>query len=242
MAVNFIFWNGNQATDIHLVVGATSRTLNDLLVINHETPGKNDFALPPLPHDVTVNFTANFVGILAADKFKGFGVTLDVKTGAVSVAAHVPGTPFLRNFIVRAVVKDASVAPATVFTREIRFHVHQAVTSAWLTPDTLDLRRDADGLRFSIFAEFDDKVVGDISNIAGTVWKSAPGAAVSVIPGTGALTVITDNVPSTLITAQLPPLYGAKVCTGTVRTLVPWSTPVMAKLIPGAPARRGSMR
>src|SRR6266567_329149 len=124
MAVNFIFWSGNEGTDIHLVAGATSRTLNDLLVINHDTPGTDDFATHPLPH-VTVSFAANFAGTLAGTGFSGFGVTLDVNTGAVSVAAPVPGPPFLRNFIVTAQVTDASVAPAAVFTREIRLHVHQ---------------------------------------------------------------------------------------------------------------------
>ena len=241
MAVNFIFWNGNEGTDIHLVAGATSRTLNDLLAINHGTPGTNDIATHPLPQ-VTVSFAANFVGTLAGTSFSGFGVTLDVNTGAVSVAAPVPGPPFLRNFIVTAQVTDASVAPAAVFTREIRLHVHQSVTSAWLTPDTLSLRRGADGLRFSVLAQFDDQVVGDISKIAGTTWTSS-GGAVSVNAATGALTVNTDNVPVTQIDALLPVLYGAKHCTGTARTLVPWSTQVLAKLVPesAGPARRGEV-
>jgi hypothetical protein len=232
VAVNFIFWAGQGATDIHLVAGVTSRTLNDLLVINLGATAVFGTTPPP---SVTVSFTANFIGTLTAGKFSGFGVTVDANTGAVSVASPIPGPPLLRNFLVRAVVTDASVTPTAVFTQEIRFHVHQSVTSAWLTPDTLDLRRGAEGLRFSVLAEFDDKVVGDISNIAGTAWTAPAGGAVSVDPNTGGLTVSTDSVPSTTIQAQLPALYGAKVCTGTVRTLVPWSgTQVTAKLVPGS--------
>jgi hypothetical protein len=90
MAVNFILWDdNNEAADIHLVAGATSRTLNDLLKINHGTPATAVFATSP-PPNVTVSFAANFVGTLAGNKFSGFGVTLDVRTGAVTVVVPVP--------------------------------------------------------------------------------------------------------------------------------------------------------
>ncbi|HEV8449165.1 MAG TPA: hypothetical protein VGQ44_20220 [Gemmatimonadaceae bacterium] len=234
MAVNFTYWLGENGYDIHVVAGTTSPSLLPALAINHGTPAVNVAATGPLPAGVTVAFQAAFNGALVGGgpNFAGFGVTVDQNTGAVTVANPIPGPPFLRNFLIRAVVTDPAIAPP--FVKKVRVHIHNAVTRIWLTPNPLSIRRGADGQRFSVLAEFDDQTVGDVSRLPALVWSSG-GAEVSVDAATGGLTATQDITAFVPITVTLPAAWGGASATATCNTLPAWSPPDRnVKLIAGS--------
>jgi hypothetical protein len=250
VAITSVFWNWLEGYDLHVVQGQKARTLNDLLVIKDVDPAtqaevfKNASEDGGHPFGTTTRFFAECEG----GQSPGSGHTLksfDATTGQVEAASPLPATR-LFNFLVRAeVTLPASGSPptTTVFSMKprIRVHVHGSVTRAWLTPDPLSIPQGADGQRFSVLAEFDDQVVGDISRLPNIQWSVADAAAntntdgstkIGADPATGAITVAADHgdVP---VKATLPPGYGGLAPTGVVRTLAPWSTPRAAVWIDG---------
>src|ERR1051325_9393486 len=226
MAVNQVFWNNGEGYDIHVVAGASSRTLNDLLGIEHGNPPffirAND---PARPATMAVKFRAAFNGAVVATtpNFTGFGVTVNQDTGAVSVLNPLNPVPFLRNFLIHAEVTDSSVAPAKTFVAKIRVHVHTTVTRVWLTPRPLTIHRGADGQRFSVLAEFSDQTVGDITRIPGLAWVSGTPANIAVDPGTGELRALVDAAGAD-ITVTLPAAWGGAAATAHCNPLPSWST------------------
>jgi hypothetical protein len=237
MAVHNVFWSGGEGFDIHVVAGASSRALNTLLAVTHGAPPQSVFA-NNLPAGITAAFRPEFNGALAGVNFSGHGVTVNTATGVVSVASPIPAGPRLRSFLLRAEVTDATGGAPVVHPIQprIRVHVHTAITRVWLTPSTLTIRRQADGQRFAVLAEFDDQTVGEISNVPGLAWASSAAGSIAVNAGTGALTAVTDGSNAD-ITVTLPAAYGGGSATARVESLAPWSTPVAASLVAGSPGR-----
>ncbi len=181
-------WKRDElARDLHVLPGQTTRPLNTDLrvhVVNlTKPPGEDDlFDLPAYlaAHaDTTFEFRPLFSSTLNGELWDGdgLGYTISVhrKTGVVTVATALPaaGAAAKRNFIVEAVLSG----PDRIVREVIRIQIHHGVTRAWLTPGSLTVRLgsamplDA-GPRFTVRAEFDDGLVGDVTVNHGVSWTA----------------------------------------------------------------------
>ncbi len=150
MTITGVAWSeaGYHGRDIHLLPGLSGPALDQMLKFTG-TEGS-----------VTTTFSTNF----EVDE-DDVGVGID-EHGVITVAdplpAPSPGMPRLRSFIVDAQVRDGDQE----FHAHIRFHIHDTMTSMWLTPSPLTVRVDTTDIRFSVLGLFDDGVIGDITNWA----------------------------------------------------------------------------
>jgi hypothetical protein len=142
-------WKEGAGYDVHLLRGGRqSATLRDFLVLDGR-------ALTSSEADLVA-----FVPQLIAGPDK-HGVEIDPQTGTVRALAHPdPGFPKVTNFLLSAVFPDSGITREV----EIRIHVHDSINAIWLTPKTLTIHLDANECRFTVFARFSDRVVGDITD------------------------------------------------------------------------------
>jgi hypothetical protein len=142
-----------------------------------------------------------------------------------------------------------------MFTKRVRVNIHESMTRMWLSPfsvtanqGSLTVRQGAQNMRFSVMAQFDDGVVGDISNwspfdppqagdrtfvrAAGTdvpvlTWSSSDDGKIGVDERTGLLEG-KDAAANETITARWPPAPApaTRTATGTVRGAPAWNTGV----------------
>lgn len=148
-----LVWADTGATDVHLLPGLVSPQLTRLLRALDLTP-ENKVLVEPLHAmaGLTVAFAAQLAGTTASH-----GVPMTASNGEVAVdSAAMKG----RSFLITA---TATQATATA-TARIRIYVHNAIERMWLTPRRLTVRRGAKGVRLSVLAQFDDGVIGDITN------------------------------------------------------------------------------
>ncbi|MGH8601905.1 MAG: hypothetical protein ACREXR_03735, partial [Gammaproteobacteria bacterium] len=172
---NVLAWEDDRAAgDRHVLAGTDSFfNLQDQLRFTVVTASASTSSVALyLPANPGAAFDCKFVS-LRSDK----GITLDPKTGIVTASA----TPHaeVHNFIVAAVLKEPGGAEHTV---HIRFHVHKSVAKAWLTPSPLTVfKKFADHhYRFSVYAQFDDGVIGDLSYYASQInWQ--PNAIIGTV-------------------------------------------------------------
>jgi hypothetical protein len=178
VTIDAVFWSGNEGFDLHVFPSAPAQPLDSLLGVT--VNGTPHFA-KNLPAGVTVQFIAEFAGSPSAH-----GVLVGPTTGTITVSNPRPAVR-LNNFLVRAEVKEGGVVFAE--TPRIRVHVHDRIVAngVWLTPNELSIHKGADGQRFAVLAEFDDGVIGDISNFPGITWASGDDTKIHVDPSTGAL-------------------------------------------------------
>ena len=96
------------------------------------------------------------------------GFTLNPITGALTFGT-MPSGARLRNFVVcaRVVLTDSKI-----LEKKIRIHVHDDIERLWLTPGSLSAPPASSSRRFSVLAEFDDGVVGDITWWPSLKWQS----------------------------------------------------------------------
>ncbi|MEP6733161.1 MAG: hypothetical protein ABJE10_21135 [bacterium] len=223
MAVTDVFWNGGGGFDIHVFPGAPVQPLDALLVVS--VGGVDHFA-NALPAGVTVHFIGEFEGAPSAH-----GVHVGPTTGGITLITPRPAVR-LNNFLIRAEVSEGTVVAP--FTPRIRVHVHDRIvaTGLWLTPKTLTVHRGADGQRFSVLAEFDDGVIGDISNLPNIAWSSNIPGTVAVDAGTGELSAKADTGEST-ITVTLPAPLGAFSATAKAKAVPTWATSAEVRLVSG---------
>lgn len=215
MPINNIFWSGEKQNDIHVIAGQSSVDLTTAHLafakVNVDGTINNQFAKIYLndasnANDVTLTFKPLFKGATAGDNFSGHGITVNTKTGVVTVAAALPN-PRKNNFIMEA----EAVSGARTFTEIIRIQIHQSISQVWLTPSTLSVRPFTASLpenttyKFSVRAQFDDGVVGDITEMPGVTWS--PNANVNIGSGrlilkagdsTGNVIPITVNLAAAL--------------------------------------------
>jgi hypothetical protein len=160
--------------------------------------------------DVAINFQPSFRNVLdltvAPPTCSGFGITINNNNGETRVPAPPSPATTIHNFLLHATAEDSS--DDKEYRISVRIHLHNRVTSAWLTPSILTLRPDGPTLpqttfrRFSVRAQFDDNTVGDLTNQSGLTW----GPLANVEPS-GRLIVSVGNSPSdpaVEITATLP--------------------------------------
>jgi hypothetical protein len=212
MPITGISWKDQRHYDIHLLRG---RTLPALLnEVDFKLPdGSSQDAATYLAAnaDVTINFQPSFRNVLdltvTPPTCSGFGITINNDNGEIRVPAPPTPASTIHNFLLHATAEDSSNDKE--YRISIRIHLHNRVTSAWLTPPVLTLRPNGPTLpqttfqRFSVRAQFDDGTVGDLTNQPGLTW----GPLANVEPS-GRLIVSVGNGPSdpaVQITATLPP-------------------------------------
>jgi hypothetical protein len=153
-----------DADDFHVVRGASAPRLaekielRDPAVASHAIRG-----VSPPPH-ITLRFRPHFEpeGPQGPDVTSGHDVSVDERTGLITVLPVSDRPRRLRNFLVTISARDTNTLDEK--SLRVRVHVHDAITRAWMTPSTLTVRTDGGVAKFSLFAEFDDKVIGDLSN------------------------------------------------------------------------------
>jgi hypothetical protein len=239
------YWDdrGEGPDDIHVLRGRQTRALNDLLTILDDDD--NEFKASETMKWAAVGITSiKFKGIFPFD-LALHGIDVNETTGVVRTTP-LPPPPQKRlspnNFIVRAEVTGTS--PNLPIVAKIRIHLHDSVTRVHLTPSTLTVRTQpppsippsplpATRARFTVLAEFDDGVIGNISRHGD---KKVAGSQISWLSSSPANTIVTSegwihaqngNAPPTTITATLPAELGAvPAVTGTVQNAPSWETPL----------------
>ena len=127
--------------------------------------------------DVTLTFTPIFKGTQQGNQFVGDrnGISVNTGLGSVSVDAAIP-INVKTNFIIE--VTATNDGDHTAFHETIRVQIHASVTQVWLTPDLLTVRPvgalpETSSYRFSVRAQFDDGIVGDLTDNHGVTWGPA---------------------------------------------------------------------
>jgi hypothetical protein len=190
------FEDPRDAADLHVVRGVPSPRLDQKLRIRDDAMSPSIVRGDSPPPHVDVRFRAHIepelplgLEFLVAHGIRvhtGFDSTHG--TGVITVEPAPPGGRRLHNFLLTASAFDRNTG--TKIERTIRVHVHDAITRAWMTPSTLGVRPDGGLCRFSLFAEFDDQVIGDISN-----WASfAMTWSIAVTPPAGPADIQMYNV------------------------------------------------
>lgn len=236
MPITGINWKANEGYDLHLLRGRTSRAFRTLVEFTRDDGIKQDAAdYLAANADVTLGFQPSFRNVLDMTKnppvCTGFEMTINHETGEIEVP--ITADPDIHNFLLHATAEDSS--DDKEYRISIRIHLHDRVTSAWLTPPILTLRPDGAALpqttmtRFSVRAQFDDGTVGDLTHHHGLVWGPA-----SNVNAEGRLIIAAGNSPSdqpVQITATLPadlrdaflPNPPTLTATGHVRFAVDWA-------------------
>lgn len=226
MPITKVLWSEehNSSRDIHVLRGQSTRdlTLHDLLF---DKPGAEGSA-PAANTDVTLTFTPLFRGSLVDSVFvgDGNGITVDTRTGVVTVSAGAPARR-KNNFIIE--VAATNPGSATPLTEVIRVQVHNSVSRVWLSPDRLTVRPtsaarpEKTNYRFSVRAQFDDGVIGDLTDGHGVTWTPASNAETN-----GKLTIATANNPgdNIVIKATLPLEFGAGSAEAQLHIDQPWTS------------------
>jgi hypothetical protein len=216
MPIKGIFWDINAGRDIHVVRGGFSPDLTrSLKFLESNDAGTEHLAHDYLQHfaDVTLTFTPLFKGTIQGSEFVGHqnGITVNRGTGAVRVAAAI-GINVKHNFIIEIEARNGG--DGRTFREAIRVHVHGSVTQVWLTPDQLTVRPiEGPGehiisvYRFALRAQFDDGLVGDLTDGHEVTWTE-PGGHVNAANGTFELLPGDRPGDSFPVTATLPARLG----------------------------------
>jgi len=185
MPISRIQWSNavdNRGKDIHVVVGESSPDLTDYLYFR-KTDQTWQIAKSYLTsnNDVKLTFKPLFKtqGPQAANTHSGHNISVDTTTGVVSLTNPLPALAARKhNFIIEV---EARTKPANdlIDSTIIRVQVHQSIAHIWLTPPGLKVRPyetarpESTSFRFSLRAQFDDGVVGDITDMPGITWTPA---------------------------------------------------------------------
>ncbi|HKO98919.1 MAG TPA: M64 family metallopeptidase [Pyrinomonadaceae bacterium] len=233
MPINSISWGPRRDRDIHVLRGQSTPNLSAISLIFEEdgpTPTNISAAGYMAAHaaspDVTLQFVPLFRGTAVGPKFVGTdnGITVNTETGVVTVAAGAP-TKRKNNFIIEVTAQN--IGNPKLFTEVIRVQIHDSVSNVWLSPDRLVVRPSSDPrpettrYRFSLRAQFNDGVVGDLSIGHDVVYSSVPPDSVS---GRGLLSITAANNPGddVMITARLPAALGGGSAQAVMHVDQPW--------------------
>ncbi len=236
-AIEFVSYN-----DIHLIAGQTSADLingNQLVLIIKMDDGTTFKSgqikiLLLIRLFLLIRFSKELLTIVGPNTFcEGFGIRVNKTNGSVTVTNPLPAIRKY-NFILEVKAENTSL-PATsterVTTTFIRIHVHQSISSIWLTPAQLTIRQYIDStvtpfpqetiFKFAVHAQFDDACVGNITSWPGLTW----GPAGRINASTGHLIILATDKPGNTftVTAGLPAsLGGLSTAPATVRLGDSW--------------------
>jgi hypothetical protein len=212
MPIKRILWDGNAGRDIHVLRGGVTRDLTHALKFVRDTDDKVFFADDYLVEvaDVTLTFTPVFKRTLQGGEFVGDanGIRVSRATGFVSVSDVIPFN-VKHNFLIEVEAKNDG--NQKVFREAIRVHVHGSVTQVWLSPAQLTVRpisgpgeAFSSQYRFSVRAQFDDGLVGDLTDGHGVTWNEPAG---HVDAASGRISILaTDHPGDTFPVAATLPL------------------------------------
>jgi hypothetical protein len=197
--VDFL-WGDEDGFDLHLLRDSSSADLIDGLFVSDGGPNLIPAAGPGLPPDfLGVSFSSDVVPAKLVEQ----GITIDAN-GRINLAGISPPAPILRNFLVHARATHTNPALPSPLEADIRVHVHESVKQIWFTPAELTVHVGADGLKFTLLAEFNDGVGGDITDWTNLSWSSTAPGDVDVGPVSGELRALTAGANPT-IAVTLPP-------------------------------------
>lgn len=244
MSLISLFWANASASDIHLLPGLVSPELKRLLRAGDLNAATNDVEMKQLFNmtDLSVTFFAQLAGGLASH-----GIAMSMTTGEVTVDSDaMKGHSFL---IIATAIQGTATA-----TARIRVNIHGAIDKLWLTPKVLTVHKGAKNMRLSVLAQFDDGVIGDITNWSPfekpggpadhtyvrpknsddrvLAWESEIMSSTSIVkvdPDTGVL----DATGESGITKVTVRRQGGKAASASVVCAKPWSTPVKLTHISG---------
>jgi hypothetical protein len=239
MPIDFMFFRFSE--DWHLLHDQTSQRLDQNLVFSIVGGGAKQ-ADEYIAHnqDVTLVFQPLFKGSVNGDLFEDHGIHVNRKTGQIKIDSTLP---LLRksNFIIEATATNTG--DGSKFAGVIRIQVHQSAVRIWLTPDLLTVRPttterpETTSYGFTVRAEFDDGVVGDITKNHGVTWSPSSNVSSGLFGGSLIITAGNNpGGPDIQITANWP---GASVAPAKAKMRVEkaWSAdPNIPKLqiVPGA--------
>jgi len=130
------------------------------------------------------------------------------------------------NFVVAATLQAGG---QPLRTTSFRVHVHNSITSAWMTPVSMDAVQEEPDHMFSIYAEFSDGTVGDITYHHGITWSTNQLSKITMT-NVGKFTPVLDQSSigpaSALVLAALPAtLNSIFVTDGIVNIVDSWQNP-----------------
>jgi hypothetical protein len=239
MPIKNAVWSANRGLDLHVLKGQSTPDLSarhiSFTKMNGQTVWARDYLNDANNHnDVSLVFTPLIKSAPDGDLLKGGGVEVNTKTGVVKAVDPLPN-PHLRNFILRGEITNT--ADAKKYTLSIRIHVHESVTSFWLTPDILTIRPngtkrpDDTRYKFTARAQFDDGTLGDLTENHQITWT--PDDLFSVRRQIVLRAGDKPGDPPITVTAKLPAALGGASATAPVRVAEPWGDPTPATIVVG---------
>lgn len=228
MPIKEIEWGARLDKDIHVISGQASRNLTDILFFKLPS-GTWQKASTYLASnsDVDLRFKPLFKteGAQPANTHSGHGISVNTLTGIVTLSTPLP-SPRKPNFIIEVEAKDHATT-AVIDTTFLRIHVHQSVSQLWLTPNPLTIRPfsttrpETTNFKFYVRAQFDDGVVGDITDMPNLTWSPA----VNVDTTTGKLKLKAGDATgnSIPITVTLPASVGGATATANAVVANAWN-------------------
>lgn len=179
-------------------------------------------------------------------------VSVNKVTGEIMASPLDPADPaYFKdfNFNMEISIQTLDAIPKT-FKTTLRVYVHDGIDNVWLTPTSLNIPKGTSNFRFSVYAEFDDGVVADISYHPGISWTSDTPANATIDSSTGRInpvvsatnysnSEITAEIPNSLRPTSLASLISDPVSVKIIPTLLdkPGVGEIKAKLVGGAKKR-----
>jgi hypothetical protein len=232
MPIDSAFWGPTREQDIHVLRGSSAPDLRDQLFFSTSTGPQSASIYLGSNNDVTLSFSPFFSGTLSGSDFVGAGngIRVNAATGAVAVD---PGQPLRRknNFIIRATARNTSPqGNQNPMTELVRVQVHTSVKNVWLTPDHFTVRPtrspvDLTHYKFSVRVEFDDGVVGDLTDNHGVTWAATSNGTSHAIGTFGEIEIDSSDNPNDvlIVTATLPANFGGGSAQAQVRVERAWA-------------------
>jgi hypothetical protein len=222
-----------EALDIHLLRGQSTGNLHDQLYVQDAADSKwKSVVAEYTGNDIEISFVPVFkiVHDDTVPAYSNFGISVDKKTGRVSVDNTWTSDGSPHNFILEAFISDNGngIPWIKIASAVVRIHVHLSVASIRLTPSLLSLRRqkpsgqaeDA-GPQFAVRAEFDDGTTGDISYSDDLTFTPATwfqGRLIR-IPASAA-----NTVAPFAVTVTASAKWNSKSAQAQLEVLQPWAT------------------
>lgn len=240
-----------DSQDIHLVrgpAGEFSDDLNDKVYVQRldlTWSPLGSYQSEPGGNDIAVSFQPTFNAAESATEWSKYGIHIKKSTGQIRVEKAPAPDPSPNNFLVEVVVtkNDGGPAPATIVPGYVRVYVHQSVTSIWVTPQLLSVRRaepkgpdrQTTFYQPTVRAEFDDRVVGDVTlskSISVTPANWFVGTWVSIPPSAA------ETVAPFEYTVTTSANWGTRSAKGRIEILSQWANdpnPPLVEFIDGNP-------
>lgn len=149
MPITGIDWKDGESHDLHLLRGRDGPALLGLLEVTEEDGTVVDAITYLVANDdVKIDFQPTFTNLLDQTAnpptCTGLGITINNTTGSVRANPQPNPDPVVHNFLLHARAEDSS--DDSEYRTSIRVHLHNRVTSAWLTPPLLTVRPEGGGL------------------------------------------------------------------------------------------------